>query len=118
LATSGDVPKAVLQVPNAVAQLMAGPLFRRGVLCFEGGIRGDVPGYLFGPDDFFRKQIKAERGKEEKVKCKIMWETGSKSRENSPSDRAFLWRAAFLGLLALVHGLGVFSSGDRRGNEK
>jgi hypothetical protein len=47
-----------------------------------------------------------------------MWETGGKSRENSPSNRAFLWRAALLGLLALVHGLGVFSSGDRGGNEK
>jgi hypothetical protein len=117
LATSGDVPKAVLQVPNAAAQLMASPLFRRGVLCFEGGIVGDVLGYIFGPDDFFREQIKAERGKEEKVKRKIMRETGSKLRENSPSDRAFLWRAALLGLLALVHGLGVFSSGDRRGDE-
>jgi stalled ribosome alternative rescue factor ArfA len=40
----------MLQVPNAVAQLMAGPLFRRGV----------------GPDDFFRKQIEAERGKVER----------------------------------------------------
>jgi hypothetical protein len=97
---------------------MAGPLFRRGVLCFEGGIGGDVHGYVFGPDDFFREQIKAKRGKEEKVKRKTMWETGSKSRENSPSDRAFLWRAALLGLLALVHGLGVFSFGDRRGDEK
>jgi hypothetical protein len=56
--------------------------------------------------------------KEEEVKRKIMWETGSKSRENSPSNRASLWRAALLGLLALVHGLGVFSSGDGGGDEK
>jgi hypothetical protein len=118
LATSGDVPEAVLQVPNAAAQLMAGPLFRRGVLCFDGGIGGDVLRRVFGPDDFFRKQIKAERGKEEEVKRKIIWETRSKSRENSLSNRAFLWRAALLGLLAFVHGLGVFSSGDRGGNEK
>jgi hypothetical protein len=76
LATSGDVPEAVLQVPNAAAQLMAGPLFRRGVLCFEGGIGGDVLRHVFGPDDFFRKQIKAERGKEEEVKRKIIWEQG------------------------------------------
>jgi hypothetical protein len=69
---------------------MAGPLFRRGVLCFEGGIGRDVLRHIFGPDDFFRKQIKAERGKEEEVKRKIMWEIGSKSRENSPSNRAFL----------------------------
>jgi hypothetical protein len=71
----------MLQVPNAAAQLMAGPLFRRGTLCFEGGIGGDVLRHIFGPDDFFREQIKAERGKEVEVKRKIMWEAGSKSRE-------------------------------------
>jgi hypothetical protein len=57
LATSSDVPEAMLQVPNAAAQLMTGPLFRRGVLCFEGGIGGDVLRHVFGPDDFFRKQV-------------------------------------------------------------
>jgi hypothetical protein len=36
-------------------------LFRCGILCFEGGIRGDVLRHVFGPDDFFRKQINAER---------------------------------------------------------
>jgi hypothetical protein len=56
----------MLQVPNAAAQLMAGSLFRRGVLCFEGGIKGDVLRHVFGPDDFFRKQIKAGRGKVER----------------------------------------------------
>jgi hypothetical protein len=56
----------MLQVPNAAAQLMTGPLFRRGLLCFEGGIGGDVLRHVFGPNDFFRKQIKAERGNEEK----------------------------------------------------
>jgi hypothetical protein len=56
----------MLQVPNAAAQLMAGPLFRCGLLCFEGGIGGDVLRHVFGPDDFFRKQIKAERRKEER----------------------------------------------------
>jgi hypothetical protein len=45
---------------------MAGPLFRRGVLCFKGGIGGDVLRHVFGPDDFFRKQIKTERGKAER----------------------------------------------------
>jgi hypothetical protein len=29
-------------------------------------------------------------------------------RKNSLSNRAFLWDAALLGLLAFVHGLGVF----------
>jgi hypothetical protein len=66
LATSGDVPEAVLQVPNAAAQLMASPLFRRGVLCFEGGIGGDVLRHIFGPDDFFREQIKVKKEKERK----------------------------------------------------
>jgi hypothetical protein len=65
LATGGDVPEAVLQVTNAAAQLMAGPLFRRGILCFEGGIGGDVLRHIFGPDDFFTEQIKAGKGKEE-----------------------------------------------------
>jgi hypothetical protein len=32
----------------------------------------------------------------------------ARSKENSLSNRAFLWDAAFLGLLAFVHGLGVF----------
>jgi hypothetical protein len=97
---------------------MAGPLFRRGVLCFEGGIGGDVLGHVFGPDDFFRKQIKAERGKRREGKAQDHVEIGSKSRENSPSNRAFLWRTALLGLLALVHGLGFFSFGDGGGDEK
>jgi hypothetical protein len=56
----------MLQVPNAAAQLMAGPLFRRGILCFEGRFRGDVLRHVFGPNDFFKKQIKAERGKVER----------------------------------------------------
>jgi hypothetical protein len=42
---------------------MAGPLFRRGILCFEGGIGGDVLRHIFGPDDFFGKQIKAGKEK-------------------------------------------------------
>jgi hypothetical protein len=56
----------MLQVPNAAAQLVIGPLIRRSLLCFEGGIGGDVLRHVFGPDDFFRKQIKAERRKEER----------------------------------------------------
>jgi hypothetical protein len=36
-------------------------LLWHGILCFEGGVRGDVFGRLFGPNDFFRKQIKAKR---------------------------------------------------------
>jgi hypothetical protein len=62
----------MLQVPNAAAQLMAGSLLGRGILCFKGRIRGDVFRHIFGPDDFLRKQIKAERGKDgEEVKHEI-----------------------------------------------
>jgi hypothetical protein len=39
---------------------MAGSLFGRSILCFEGGIRGDVLRHVFGPNDLFRKQIEAE----------------------------------------------------------
>jgi hypothetical protein len=56
----------MLQVPDAAAQLMAGSLLGRGVLCFKGRIRGDVLRHVFGPDDFLRKQIKAEKGKVER----------------------------------------------------
>jgi hypothetical protein len=40
------------------------PLLRRDVLCFEGGVRGDVFRCFFGPKNFFRKQIRAEENKE------------------------------------------------------
>jgi hypothetical protein len=106
----------MLQVPNAAAQLMVGPLFRRGILCFEGGIGGDVLRHSSVP--MISSGSKSRLKKEDDVKRKIMWEIGSKSREKSPLNRAFLWRAALLGLLALVHGLGVFSSGDGGGDEK
>jgi hypothetical protein len=56
----------MLQVPNAAVQLMAGSLLGRGILCFKGRTRGDVLRHVFGPDDFLRKQIKAERGEIER----------------------------------------------------
>jgi hypothetical protein len=56
----------MLQAPNEAAQLMASSLFRCGILCFEGRIRGDVLRHVFGPNDFFGKQIKAERVKVER----------------------------------------------------
>jgi hypothetical protein len=56
----------MLQVPNAAAQLMDGSLLGRGIHCFKGRVRGDVLGHVFGPDDFLRKQIKAQRGKVER----------------------------------------------------
>jgi hypothetical protein len=50
-------------MPNAAAQLMIDPMFRRGVLFFKGGVRGHVLGRFFSPQDFFRKQIKAGENK-------------------------------------------------------
>jgi hypothetical protein len=47
-------------VPNAAAQLMVDSLLGRGILCFKRGIRGDVLEHVVGPNDFLRKQIKAE----------------------------------------------------------
>jgi hypothetical protein len=54
---------------------MVDPLLGRGVLCFEGGIRGDVFGRFFGPNDFLRKQIKAKRKNKEEVKREITHES-------------------------------------------
>jgi hypothetical protein len=67
LATGGDVPETVLQMPDAVAQLMVGLLFRCGLLCLEGGIRENVLRHIFGPNDLFREQIKTEKGKERRT---------------------------------------------------
>jgi hypothetical protein len=112
LAASGDVSKIMLQMPNAAAQLVVDPLFWRGVLCFKGGVRGDVLRRFFSPKDFFRKQIKAGR-KQVGVNMKLHTKARSRLKENSLSNGALLWWGAVLldGLLAFVHGLGVFSSG-------
>jgi hypothetical protein len=102
----------MLQMPNAAAQLVVDPLFWRGVLCFKRGVRGDVLRRLFGPKDFLRKQIKAEE-KQEGVNMKLHMRARSRLKGNSLSNGVLLgWGAVFLdGLLAFVHGLGVFSSG-------
>jgi hypothetical protein len=64
MAAGGDVSQIMLQMSNAAAQLVIDPLFRRGVLFFKGGVRGDVLRRLLSPKDFFRKQIKAGENKE------------------------------------------------------
>jgi hypothetical protein len=63
-------------MPHTAAQLMVGPLFRRGILCFKGGIGGDVLRHIFGLDDFFGEQIKDGRGQEENMKHKIIRKNG------------------------------------------
>jgi hypothetical protein len=46
--------------------LTVDPLLGRGVLCFEGRIRGDVLRHVFGPNDFLREHIKAKRERTKK----------------------------------------------------
>jgi hypothetical protein len=64
MAAGGDVSQIVLQMPTVAAQLVIDPLFRRGVLFFKGGVRGDLLRRFFSPKDFFKKQIKAGENKE------------------------------------------------------
>jgi hypothetical protein len=111
LAASGDVSKIMLQMPNAAVQLVVDPLFWRGILCFKGGVGGDVHRHFFGPKDFFGKQIKAG-GKQVEMNMKLHTKARNRLKENSLSNGTLLWGAVLLdGLLAFVHGLGVFSSG-------
>jgi hypothetical protein len=63
MAAGSDVSQIVLQMPNAVAQLVIDPLFQCSVLFFKGGIRGDVLERFFSPKDLFRKQVKARGNK-------------------------------------------------------
>jgi hypothetical protein len=45
---------------------MADSLLGRSILCFKRGIRGDVLRHIFSPNDFLRKQIRAEGEKTER----------------------------------------------------
>jgi hypothetical protein len=94
---------------------MVDPLLGRGDLCFEGGVRGDVFRRFFGPNDFHRKQIKANRKTKGRSSTRSHKKAGRELKENSLSNGAFLWGAVLLGLPSFVHGFGVFSSG---GGEK
>jgi hypothetical protein len=47
-------------MPDAMAQLMVGLLFRRGIFFFSTGIREDVLGTLFSSKDLLWEQVKAE----------------------------------------------------------
>jgi hypothetical protein len=69
---------------------MVDPLLGRGILCFEGGVRGDVLRRCFGPNDFFREQIKAERKQRGGKNTRSHKKARSKLKRNSLSNRAFL----------------------------
>jgi hypothetical protein len=64
-----------------------------------------------------RSRLKEEKQRRGKTRDHIRKQE-VRLKENSLSNRAFLWDAAFMGLLAFVHGLGGFSSEDRGGDEK
>jgi hypothetical protein len=99
-------------MPNAAAQLVIDPLFRRGVLFFKGGVRGDVLRRFFSPKDFFRKQNKAGE-KQEGVNMRLQMRERNRLKENSLLNGTLLWWDIVLldGLPSLVrHGFGVFSS--------
>jgi hypothetical protein len=53
-------------------------LLWRGVLCFEGGVRGDVFGRFFSSNDFLREQINARR-KQKEVKHEIAHESNKQA---------------------------------------
>jgi hypothetical protein len=102
-------------MPNAAAQLVVDPLFRRGIFFFRGGIGEDVLGNLFSSKDFFRKQVKTGKSREEK-NMRLPTRARNGLTENSLSNGTLLWWSAALldRLLSLVfHGFGVFSSETR-----
>jgi hypothetical protein len=103
MAAGGDVSQIVLQMTNAAAQMVIDPLFRRGVLFFKGGVRGDVLGRFFSPKDLFRKQIKA-REKKKGVNMRLQMGARNRLEENSLSNGTLLWWSVVLldGLLSLV----------------
>jgi hypothetical protein len=47
-------------MPNAMAQLVVGPLFWRGTFFFSGGIEEDVLGNLFSSKYLLREQVEVE----------------------------------------------------------
>jgi hypothetical protein len=85
-------------------------LLWRGIFCFEGGVRENIFRRFFGPNDFLRKQIKAKENKEG-VKHEITHESKKQVEGKLTLEWCVLWGVVLLGLLAFVHGLGVFSSG-------
>jgi hypothetical protein len=100
---------------NTTAQLVVNPLFWRGVLFFSGGIGEDVLGNFFSSKNFFRKQVKTGKSREEKT-MRLQKRTRNGLTDYSLWNGMLLWWSTALldGLLSLVcHGFGVFSSGTR-----
>jgi hypothetical protein len=97
----------MLQVPNVTAQLMAGSLLRRGILCFERRIRRDVFRHVLGPDEFFRKQIKAERWIGGKTRDHIRKQGVNQGKTHSRIKRFFGVLLSW-GCLPLSMALGFF----------
>jgi hypothetical protein len=86
---------------------MAGSLLRRGILCFERRIRRDVLRHALGPDEFFRKQIKAERWEGGKTRDHMRKQRANQ-RETHPRIVRFFGVLLFWGCLPLSMALGFF----------
>jgi hypothetical protein len=94
-------------VPNAAAQLMADSLLERSILCFKRGIRGDVLRHVFGPNDFLRKQIKAEGEKQRGGKTRDhMRKQEASQRKTHSRIMRFFGALSSLGCLPLSMALG------------
>jgi hypothetical protein len=86
---------------------MAGSLLGRGILCFERRIRRDVLRHVLGPDEFFRKQIKAERWIGGKTRDHMRKQRANQ-RETHPRIVRFFGVLSSWGRLPLSMALGFF----------
>jgi hypothetical protein len=66
---------------------MDDPVLGRGILRLRRRIGGDVLRNIFSSDDFFRKQIKAKRGRGKHEAQDSSKRTRSRSRKNSLPNR-------------------------------
>jgi hypothetical protein len=86
---------------------MVGPLLGRSILCFEGGVGGDVFRRCFGPNDFFRKQIEAKLKNKEEVKHEIAQGSEEQVKRKTHSRMVRLFGVlSSLGCLPLSMALG------------
>jgi hypothetical protein len=86
---------------------MVDPLLGRGILCFEGGVGGDVFRRCFGPNDFFRKQVEAKRKNKEEVKHEITQGSEEQVKRKTHSRMVrFFGVLSSLGCLPLSMALG------------
>jgi stalled ribosome alternative rescue factor ArfA len=91
MAAGGDVSQIVLQMPNAAAQLVIDPLFRRSVHFFKGGVRGDVSGVSSVPRISSGSRSRLERTRRGKH------EIANKSKKQIKRKLTLEWYASLVG---------------------